>query len=72
MTKEKWEIVHECDLDDGTPTEWAIRTKDGRYYWIDLIGDGTYDVVGFDATSILKNCKSLASAKRWVTMNILN
>lgn len=25
MTKQKWIVVHECDLDDGTPTCWALK-----------------------------------------------
>ena len=33
--------------------------------------DGTYDVIGSDGESVLKNCKTMASAKRWVTMNLL-
>lgn len=26
MTKNKWEIIHDCDMEDGTPTSWAIKT----------------------------------------------
>ena len=71
----KWEIVHDADLDDGTPTMWVIAVKPEdrvlRYYWICLVSDGTYDVIGSDGESVLKNCKTMASSKRWVTMNLL-
>lgn len=71
----KWEIVHDADLDDGTPTMWVITVKPEnrvlRNYWICLLADETYDVIGSDGQSVLKNCKTMASAKRWVTMNLL-
>lgn len=67
----KWEIVYDCDLDDGTHTEWVLQVAKGVYYWIDSLADGTYDVIGFDGHSVLKNCKSMTSAKRWVSMYIL-
>lgn len=69
--KREWNIIHECDLDDGTPTEWALKIEDKKFYWIDLLNDGSYDVIDSDAHTVLVNCKSLASAKRWVTMNLL-
>lgn len=25
MIRPKWIVVHECDLDDGTPTCWALE-----------------------------------------------
>lgn len=64
--QEEWEIVHDCDLEDGTPTEWSLKVAENKWYWIDALKDGTFDVIGFDAHSVLKNCKSLPSAKRWV------
>lgn len=42
--------------------------KYGRYVWIELTYNNTYDVVAND--TVLKNCKSLASAKRWVSTNL--
>ena len=69
--KNEWKIVHEMDLEDGTPTEWSLKVTDGKFYWIDLLADGTFDVVNCDARTILMNCKSFVSAKRWVTMNLL-
>ena len=70
-----WEVVHDADLDDGTPTMWSIKVKTEErkeiYYWICLVHDGTYNVELNDGETVLKNCKSLTSAKRWVTMNLL-
>lgn len=66
-----WNIVHDCDLEDGTATCWALKVADGTFYWINLVADGTFDIVDHDAKTVLKNCKSFASAKRWVTMNLL-
>ena len=31
----KWNIVHDCDLEDGTPTEWSLKVTDDKFYWID-------------------------------------
>lgn len=67
----KWNIVHDCDLEDGTPTEWRLKVADGIFYWIDEMSDGTFDIIGHDAHTVLMNCKTLASAKRWVAMNLL-
>ena len=69
--KREWNIVHDCDLDDGTPTEWSLKVSDGKFYWIAEVSDGTFDVIDHDAHAILMNCKTLASAKRWVTINLL-
>lgn len=76
MLKNKWEIVHDCDMEDGTPTCWAIETgKDAigkkQFYWIDLTPEENYAVIDHDCHTVLMICKSLASAKRWVTMNLL-
>lgn len=71
----KWEIVHDADLDDETPTMWVITVKPENrkliYYWICLLSDGRYEVTAADGETTLKICKSLTSAKRWVTMNLL-
>lgn len=67
--KKNWNIVHECDLEDGTPTVWSLRVAENKFYWIDAVSDGTFDVIDHDSHTVLKNCKSLPSAKRWVTMN---
>ena len=69
---EKWQIVHECD-DEYTnePTEWVLKVGNGKFYWIDLLNDKTFNVIDSDAKTVLKNCKSLKAAKRWVAMNLL-
>lgn len=69
--KREWNIVHDCDLDDGTPTEWSLKVADDKFYWIDEVSDGTFDVIDHDAHTVLMNCKTLVSAKRWVTNNLL-
>ena len=69
--KREWNIVHDCDLEDGTPTEWSLRVSDGKFYWIAEGEGGTFDVIDHDAHTVLINCKTLARAKRWVTMNLL-
>ena len=69
--KREWNIVHDCDLEDGTPTEWSLKVADGKFYWIDAMNDGTFDVIDYDSRTILMNCKTLVSAKRWVAMNLL-
>lgn len=68
MIKE-WTILHECDDEYGHPTCWALEINDpdyGRFVWIDLLEDGTYDVV-IDGV-ILANCGSLSFAKLWVSL----
>lgn len=69
--KSTWNIVHECDLDDGTPTEWALKIAENAFYWIDAMADFTFDIIDKDGETVLKKCQSLVSAKRWVTMNLL-
>ena len=74
---DRWKIVHECDDEEnGISTCWALEInneKYGKYAWISLNPQGSYDVeckpnVG-DFLK-LKTCKTLRSAKRWVSMNI--
>lgn len=67
----EWHIIHECDTENGIPTQWAKEIdhpKYGQYVWIELTYNNTYDVVAND--TVLKNCKSLTSAKRWVSNNL--
>ena len=66
----EWHIIHECDA-ENTPTQWAKEInhpKYGQYVYIELTYNNTYDVVAND--TVLKNCKSLVSAKRWVSTNL--
>jgi len=65
-----YEIVHDCDDDDGTPTCYSAEDAYGRYWWIDV------DSTGFTCTTKLEGalsarqtCKTLTSAKRWITEN---
>lgn len=82
MAKNNWAIVHESDTDSGKPTCWALEInseKYGKYVWITgvLAGDEEtiieydIDVIPVEHVYTLKTCKSLASAKRWVSMNLL-
>lgn len=69
--KMKWDIIHECDEEDGTPTQWAAKidhTKYGKYCWISDMG-AYYSVEVFvnECFKELVRCKSLFSAKRWVS-----
>lgn len=74
--KYSWEIIHECDDEEtGEPTNWAAEVNSeryGRFAWISLNADGLYDVEvkPYEEFKVLVTCKSLTSAKRWVTMNI--
>lgn len=65
-----WEIVPEMCLSDGTATEWRLMVVDGIFYWIDTMPDDTYNVIAPDGHTVLMNCKSLASAKRWVRIHL--
>lgn len=72
--KRRWNIVEECNDDNGNPTVWSKEfnhVKYGRYCWITFNGT-TYNVeveLHGDFTT-LKECKTLASAKSWVTRNL--
>ena len=73
--KNKWDIIHDCDDDDGQPTCWAKEVnhrKYGKYVWISKESDTEYavDVIPDTETRTLIICKSLTSAKRWVAINI--
>lgn len=71
----KWNIIEECNGDDGEPTCWAkeISHPDyGRYAWISLNGKEKFDVeiMQDNDVKVLATCRSLASAKRWVSMHL--
>lgn len=73
--KHKWQIIHDCDDDNGEPTCWAREVnhpKYGRFVWIHEDGGHSYtvEVIPDRDARILATCRSLASAKRWVTVNI--
>ncbi len=70
----KWEIVHECDDENGNPTQWCREInhpKYGKYVWISNMGP--YFAVEVDHGGFIElvQCKTLTSAKRWVTRCLL-
>lgn len=67
----KWEPILDCDDEAGNHTTWSSKIdnkKYGKFIWISKTTDDDFEVTTSDR--ILAKCKSLASAKRWVTMNI--
>lgn len=71
--KRTWNVVHECDDEDGNPAQWSTEInhpKYGRFCWINDIGNGFNVEVDYGGIIELAKCKSLASAKRWVAMNL--
>ena len=77
MSKLNWNIVHECDDEDGNPTQWSSEInhpKYGKYCWINDMGDYfgvEVDYGGFTEFTELVECKSLISAKRWVATQLI-
>lgn len=77
--KRIWEAVLECDDEvTGEHTSWACKVdskKYGTYVWITKNED-KFDVEymregkEYTDVAVAMTCKSLASAKRWVAMNI--
>ena len=73
-----WNPVYECDDEDDNPTVWALEinsSKYGKYAWISLEDDNEFSITTSNYGSNLGSeplmvCKSLKSAKRWVSMNI--
>lgn len=68
-----WNPVIECDDDDDNPSVWAIQIDDykyGKYCWITDTGEGFEITSSYRQETPIKVCNSLASAKRWVAMNI--
>lgn len=73
----KWEVVHDCDDENGNPLCWVSEINHilyGKYIWISANDYGFQIEVMDENTeigiSVLKNCKSLTSAKRWVSTYI--
>ena len=83
----KWEIIHDSDTESGKPTCWALEInheKYGKYVWITgavardeetieyyVVEVGEYYGVKLDDFKELVKCKTLTSAKRWVTRYLL-
>ena len=73
--KNTWNIVHDCDDDNGEPTCWAKEINHpayGCFVWLSKCGSNEYaiEVVPDKETITLATCNSLSSAKHWVTTNI--
>ncbi len=74
----QWNPVLECDDDEENPTVWAAKVdskKYGKFVWISQVSDDEFEITTSNYGSSLgsdplKVCKSLVSAKRWVSMNI--
>ena len=70
-----WKPILECDDEEGNHTCWSAEVnheKYGKFVWITMLADRyhvEYDNNGFFET--LANCKSLSSAKKWVTSNMM-
>lgn len=72
--KLKWEPLWECDDDEGNHTSWSAEINHptyGKYVWISIAENG-YAVEVFTENDYiaLVTCKSLTSAKRWVSANL--
>lgn len=66
----KWEVVHECDDENGNPTQWASKINHpryGKYCWISVVGERFSVEVDCEGFKELAKCRSLASAKLWVS-----
>ena len=70
-----WNVVHDYDTEEGSPTCW-VKIIDhsiyGQFIWINQYRDGKFAVeaIPINDIKVLATCKSLSSAKRWVTANI--
>ena len=75
MNKNTWEVVEDCNDENNNATCWSKEInhkKYGKFVWITDNGNGyNVEVISNDETIVLKECKSLASAKRWVTSNLI-
>lgn len=82
MKSKAWKIIHESDTDSGNPTSWALEINHrsyGKYVWItgvldhdeDTIVQYNVEVIPDSDAIVLVSCKSLVSAKRWVTMHLI-
>lgn len=72
--KLKWQPVTEADDEEtGEHTCWAtiVRNPNYGFVWITKTDDGyAVDIDRDGSFTTIARCKSLTSAKRWVTMNI--
>lgn len=72
---EDWKVVEECNDNDNNPTVWANTINSeryGKYCWITFDGKNYLVEVSSAGDFItLVKCRSLSSAKRWVTRYLL-
>lgn len=66
----KWITVHECDEENGNPTQWALEinhSRYGKYCWIFNVGK-YYSVEVYNGGFLeLAKCRSLVGAKLWAS-----
>lgn len=65
-----WNIVHECDDENGEPTQWAAKVgKNKKIVYIEKTYQNKYGVSDTADVTVpyLVECKSYESARRWVT-----
>lgn len=74
----EWNVVHECDNDDGTPQVWSAQVDSpiyGKYIYIEKVYEHSYDItytVGEKSRRLNSDSTdfySLADAKNWVEDN---
>ena len=74
MSELDWMVIHECE-DEEKPTQWAAEIyhpEYGKWCWISNTGDHfIVEVKNCGGFLELAKCKSLTSAKRWVTINLM-
>lgn len=74
MKQPVWNPITEADLDDGTHTCYSHTIGD-HFVYLTLCGNGTWWVERrwkyAKEYTALCNCKTLRSAKSWVTRNLL-
>jgi len=76
MAKLNWQVMHDCDDENGNPTSWTADINHpyyGKYCWISDAG-GHFNVEislgGFEFEELVK-CKTLTSAKRWASVHLM-
>ena len=74
MAKLNWQVIHDCDAENGNPTTWAAEinhSRYGKYCWITDMGKHFSVEVDCGAFEELAKCKTLVSAKRWVSAHLM-
>ena len=70
--KNQWRIVHDCD-ENGNPCVWTKEINSiecGKFVWITDIGNGFEITTSEEPEEPIMICKTLKSAKKWVSINI--